>query len=59
MPQLTFVNDSFHVGVFTIYVRHGDKASKSDTIKPWSLCEIHARLRERYWPPQESLDEAM
>ena len=59
MPQLTFVNDSFHVGAFTLYVRHGDKASRSDTIKRWSICEIHNRLRERYWPPQETLGESM
>jgi hypothetical protein len=59
MPPLTFVNDSFHVGVFAVYVRHCDKDSKSDAIKPWSLCEIHKRLRERYWPPQETLDESM
>jgi hypothetical protein len=53
MPPLVFVNDSFHVGAFTVYLRRGDKSSKSDTIAPWSICEVHQRLRTRYWPPQE------
>jgi hypothetical protein len=58
MPTLTFVNDSFHVGAFTVYVRHGDKTSESNTIKPWSICEVHERLRERYWPSQKPLSES-
>lgn len=57
MPPLTFINDSFHVGAFTVYVRRGDKASESNTIKSWSICEVHQRLRERYWPQQEPENE--
>lgn len=57
MPPLTFVNDSFHVGAFTLHVRRGDKASSSDAIKPWSICEVHQRLQERYWPRRSAEDE--
>lgn len=58
MPPLTFINDSFHVGAFTIHVRRGDQASTSDSIKPWSICEVHERLRKRYWPDQPAEHES-
>jgi hypothetical protein len=54
MPPLSFVRRSFRVGALTLYVRRGDNASKSDTISPWSISEIHRQLRERYWPHRES-----
>ena len=54
IPQLTFINDSFHVGALTVYRRCGGKASNSETIKPWNICEVHKRLRKRYWPDQQA-----
>lgn len=50
LPALTFSDDSFHVGGLTVAVRHGGRASNSETIKPWSLCNVHQALRKRYWP---------
>ena len=53
LPPLTFQNDSFHVGGWTVALRRGDKSSQSDAIKPWSLCKVHEELRKRYWPEQK------
>ena len=50
IPQLTYINDSFHVGALTGIVRKGGKASKSKDIKPWSICKVHEELQKRYWP---------
>lgn len=50
LPPLTFVDDSFHVGTFSVAVRRGDCVSNSQTIRPWSLCKVHESLRQRYWP---------
>jgi len=58
LPPLTFSNDSFYVGGFTIAVRRGGKASNSDAIEPWSLCKVHEALRERFWPDQQTDDDS-
>lgn len=56
LPPLTFNDDSFHVGGLTVTVRRGDRASNSQSIKPWSLCKVHRALRERYWPQQSAAE---
>lgn len=50
MPQITFQNYSFFVGAWTLHLRAKGKESNSSSIQPWSIAEIHARLRKRYWP---------
>jgi hypothetical protein len=50
LPQLSFVNDAFHVGAMTISVTSGGKQSDSSAILPWSIAGVHRRLRERYHP---------
>jgi hypothetical protein len=54
LPPLTFTDDSFFVGGLTVVVRHRGKASNSETIKPWSLCRVHEKLRKRYWPHEQT-----
>ena len=53
LPPLTFINDSFHVGAFTIALRGSGRTSTSKSIQPWSICKIHQQLRQRYWPEHE------
>ncbi len=50
IPQLTYINDSFHVGAWTGTVRKAGKESKSEDIKLWSICKVHEELQKRYWP---------
>ncbi len=50
LPALTFVDDSFHVGAFSVGLQSGGKESSSRSIAPWSICKVHERLRARYWP---------
>jgi hypothetical protein len=57
MPQLTFVDDSFHVGVFAVEMRSSGKTSDSQAIKPWSICRVHHQLRQRYWPDRALLEK--
>jgi hypothetical protein len=52
MPPITFHNDSFFVGAWTLHLRAKGKESNSSSIQPWSIAEIHTRLRKRYWPEQ-------
>ncbi len=49
LPQLTFNNDSFHVGSISLSLKKDGKVSKSDTVTPWSICKVHEKLQERYW----------
>lgn len=56
MPPLSVVDDALHVGALTLRVSRGGQASNSDAISPWSLCRVHERLRERYWPASEADD---
>jgi hypothetical protein len=58
LPPLSFVGQSFEVGAFTVGLVNQGKASSSQTIASWSICAIHERLRNRYWPPQSSEDGA-
>lgn len=50
MPQLSFVDDSFTVGAFTLSLNRGGISSNSSTITPWSIVKLHTALRLRYWP---------
>jgi hypothetical protein len=50
LPPLTFEDDSFHVGGFTVGLQSAGKQSSSQSIAPWSICKVHERLRLRYWP---------
>ncbi len=53
LPPLAFVNDSFHVGAMTTFVRRDGKSSQTGSANHWSICRVHERLRERYWPKQD------
>lgn len=53
LPPITFEDDSFHVGGFTVGLHLDGKASTSEAIKRWSICRVHEQLRTRYWPPNE------
>ncbi len=50
MPSLTFADDCFQIAGYAVGVRQAGKASDSTAIQPWSLCRVHERLRQRYWP---------
>jgi hypothetical protein len=50
IPQLSFVDDSWHVGALKVICSGKKGASTSKTIKPWSISAIHLKLSERYWP---------
>jgi len=50
LPPLSYFNDSLHVGGMTLTVTRGGKASTSSAIQPWSLCRVHEKLSNRYWP---------
>lgn len=50
IPPLGWSQDSFYVGTLQISLRRSGKSSKSDALKPWSLCKVHEALRPRYWP---------
>lgn len=53
LPQLTFNDDSFHVGSILLSLKRADKITKSETVKAWSICRVHEKLQERYWPSEE------
>jgi hypothetical protein len=57
IPPLGFQHDSFHVGVWAIHLRQGGQVNNSTGIQPWSLCKVHERLRQRYWPDLGSANE--
>jgi hypothetical protein len=57
IPPLVFQDDSFHVGALTVHLQQGPQASNSTVIQPWSLCRVHERLRQRYWPQVASGSE--
>jgi hypothetical protein len=50
LPSLIFTDDCFQIAGYTVHVRRSGKASNSTAIQPWSLCRVHERLRQRYWP---------
>ena len=50
MPPVSFSNDAFFVGMWTVSLSKNGKSTNSSTIKPWSITKIHRRLCERYWP---------
>jgi len=52
IPQVGWSKDSFQVQVFTVSEVIGGIPSNSKVMKPWSITEIHKRLRERYWPEE-------
>lgn len=45
---LAWNGDRFEIGTFSIRVCRGDKTSDSGAMQPWSLTEVHLRLRVRY-----------
>jgi hypothetical protein len=49
LPPLTFVDDSFYVGVMTVGLTSEGKQISSSAITPWSISKVHERLRARYW----------
>jgi len=53
LPQLTFNNDSFQVGSISMSLKKNGKASTSETVTPWSICKVHEKLQERYWPKEK------
>jgi len=53
LPQLTFNDNSFHVGSISLSLKKDGKISKSETVKAWSICRVHEKLQERYWPNEE------
>lgn len=50
LPSLTFVDDSFHVGAWSVDMGRAGKESSSQSMVPWSICKVHERFRTRYWP---------
>ena len=50
IPPLSFVEDSWHVGVMQIAASKGGKLTTSESIKPWSIAKIHNAMARRYWP---------
>jgi hypothetical protein len=50
IPQLVYINKSFHVGSISVTLRKAGEISKSKAIKAWSICKIHEKLQNRYWP---------
>ena len=52
IPPVAWFKDSFQVQVFTVNIVRSGKRSTSKDMKPWSITEIHQRLRERYWPEE-------
>ncbi|MEW6715006.1 MAG: hypothetical protein AB1306_07960 [Nitrospirota bacterium] len=50
IPPLSFVEDSWHVGVMQIAMSKGGKLSTSESIRPWSITKIHDDMTRRYWP---------
>lgn len=52
MPQLTFNDDSFYVGVWKVSTRTAGETTTSDEIRSWSITKVHARMCKRYWPTE-------
>jgi hypothetical protein len=50
LPPLTFDGHNFSVADFEVTLTRQGKTSSSEKLKPWSICEVHERLRARYWP---------
>jgi hypothetical protein len=50
IPPLSFVEDSWHVGVMQVARTKGGKLTTSESIKPWSIAKIHNEMARRYWP---------
>ncbi len=52
IPPLSFVEDSWHVCVMQVAKSNGGKLSTSESLKPWSIANVHIELAKRYWPAQ-------
>lgn len=50
MPTLTFQTNRFVIPGWTLAFRSSGDESDTSAIPPWSLTEVHDRLRQRYWP---------
>jgi len=58
LPQLVYINDSFHVGSISVTLRKAGKISKSEDIRQWSICKIHEELQNRYWPDEKKVEKS-
>jgi hypothetical protein len=56
LPPITFNGQAFQVGDLQVGVQSAGKESNSGCITPWGICEVHERLRARYWPETVSAD---
>jgi hypothetical protein len=61
LPQLVFDGHAFGVAEFEVTLTREGKTSSSEKLQPWGICEVHERLRARYWPaadptPVESVE---
>jgi hypothetical protein len=57
IPPLGFVEDAWHVGVMQVAKTKNGKMSSSASLKPWSICKVHLKMVNRYWPQQLSKKE--
>jgi len=51
MPMLTFSDDSFFIGGYTVSQRKKGKEI-CGSVANWSITKVHNQLKERYWPEQ-------
>lgn len=52
IPQVSFMNNSFHVGALIVSKSSKGKMTNSKKIKPWSMVNTYRSLQERYWPEE-------
>jgi hypothetical protein len=57
IPPLNFCSDTWEVGTYKVTLS-GKKTYSSEAIQPWSLCRVHERLRDRYWPGNQGTNES-
>lgn len=50
LPPLKFDGHVFSVAEFELTLTRQGKPISSEKLQPWSICEVHERLRARYWP---------
>ncbi len=50
IPPLSYINDSWHVGSLEVSLSKSGKKSSSESIKPWSINQVHQGMAKRYWP---------
>lgn len=50
MPQISVEDGQIWVGRMPVRITKGSNSSDSSIITPWSISDIHPKLRRRYWP---------